>query len=109
MPLEQQRKKLFLSAVQMKFYQLKMPISTVYGLIIDPHNDQLSVGLTAQLVEHCTGIAEVRVRVPFRSFFHLSIVIFVEKIIKGLANNTLNGTNTILFFLTVARDFQTMT
>ena len=33
----------------------------IYGLIIDPHNDQLSVGVIAQLVEHCTGIAEVRV------------------------------------------------
>ena len=26
----------------------------------DPHNDQLPVGLIAQLVEHCTGITEVR-------------------------------------------------
>ena len=42
--------------------------STIYGLIIDPHNNQLPVGLIAQLVEHCTGIAEVRVLVPFRSF-----------------------------------------
>ena len=30
-------------------------------LIIGPHNNQLPVGLTAQLVEHCIGIAEVRV------------------------------------------------
>ena len=34
---------------------------STYGLIIDPHNDLLSVGLIAQLVEHCTGIAEVRI------------------------------------------------
>ena len=39
----------------------------MYGLIIDPHNDQLPVGLIAQLVECCTGIAEVRVQVPFMS------------------------------------------
>ena len=41
---------------------------------LDPHNDHLPVGLIAQLVEHCTGIAEVRDRIPFgpeffRSFF----------------------------------------
>ena len=30
-----------------------------YKLIIDPHNDLLPVGLIAQLVDHCTGIAKV--------------------------------------------------
>jgi len=38
-------------------------ISFIYRVIIDPHNNQLPVGLIAQLVEHCTGSAEVRVRV----------------------------------------------
>lgn len=33
----------------------------------NPHNDQLSVGLIAQLMKHCTGIAEDWVRIPFRS------------------------------------------
>lgn len=28
------------------------------------HNDQLPIGLTAQLVEHCTGVTKVRVRLP---------------------------------------------
>ena len=38
----------------------------ISGLIIDPHNYQLPVGLIAELtLKHCTGIAEVRVRVPF--------------------------------------------
>ena len=37
-------------------------------LIVDPHNDLLLVGLTAQLVEHDTGIAEVRVRAPVQAF-----------------------------------------
>ena len=44
-------------------------ISTIYGLIIDSHNDQLPVGLIAQLEEHCTGIAEVSVWVTFRPEF----------------------------------------
>ena len=44
-----------------------------WKIIIDPHNDQLSVGLIAQRVEHFTGIAEVRVWVPFRpEFFGLT-------------------------------------
>lgn len=33
--------------------------------LIDPHNDQRPVGLIAQLVEHCTGIAGVWVLFPF--------------------------------------------
>ena len=40
----------------------------IYGLIIDPHNDLLPVGLIAQLVEHCTGIAEVRVWIPVQAW-----------------------------------------
>ena len=40
------------------------PSNRYYGLIIDSHNDQLSVGLIAQLVEHCTGMVEVRDQVP---------------------------------------------
>ena len=49
-------------------------ISTVSRLIIDPQNDQLLVGLIAQLVEHCTGITEVRVWVSFRpEFFRSSL------------------------------------
>ena len=33
----------------------------IYKLVIDPHDKLLPVGLIAQLVEHCTGIAEVRI------------------------------------------------
>ena len=36
-------------------------ISTIYELIIDPHNDQLPLDLTAKLLERCTNIAEVMV------------------------------------------------
>ena len=42
--------------------------STIYRLIIDSHNDSLPISLVAQLEEHCTGIAEVRVWVPVRPF-----------------------------------------
>ena len=38
-------------------------ILIIYGLIIDPHNDQFPVGLLAQLTEHCTALAGVRVRI----------------------------------------------
>ena len=41
---------------------------TFNGLIIDPHDDQLPFGLMAQLVEHCSSIAEVRVQVLFVPF-----------------------------------------
>ena len=30
-----------------------------YGLVIDPHNEQLQVDLVAQLVEDCAGISEM--------------------------------------------------
>ena len=38
---------------------------TIYELIIDPHEERLQVGHIAQLVEHCTGTTDVRVRVLF--------------------------------------------
>ena len=41
-------------------------VNTIYGLIIDPHYVQLLVGLITQLVENCTGIAAVTVRVPLK-------------------------------------------
>ena len=40
----------------------------IYGLTIDPRKDLLPVGLVAQLVEHCTGIAGVRVQIPVQAF-----------------------------------------
>ena len=52
-------------------FNLTFNISTIYGLIIDSHNDQLPVGLIAQLLEHCTGIAEVSVRCPIQAFLSL--------------------------------------
>ena len=60
-----------LSAVQMKLFLFDRmyPLSTGW-LIIDPRNDQLPVGLIAQLVEHCAAyIAEVSVQEPFTTEF----------------------------------------
>ena len=41
----------------------------MYEAIVDPPNDQLQVCVTAQLIEHCTGISEVRLRVPLELTF----------------------------------------
>ena len=41
-------------------------------VIIDPHNDQLPVGLTAQQAGHYTGITELRIQIPIRSEFFLN-------------------------------------
>lgn len=48
--------------------------STIYRLIIEPHNYQLPGGLIAQLVEHCIVIKDVRVRVPLRPFLHYCLL-----------------------------------
>ena len=41
--------------------------SSLHGFIWNQHNDQLPVGLLAQLVERCTGIAEVMGSNPVRA------------------------------------------
>ena len=41
------------------FHTFTVVYSSLYGLIWNQHNDQLSVGLLTQLVERCRGIAEV--------------------------------------------------
>ena len=40
---------------------------------MDPHNDQLTVGLTAQLVEDFTSIADVRVQVVSLTYTCISL------------------------------------
>ena len=51
--------------------------SPLHGFIWNQHSDQLPVGLLVQLVEHCTGIAEVMGSNPvqawifFQAFFSL--------------------------------------
>ena len=51
-------------AIRMTIYISSVSYLRIYGLIYDPHDDLLPVGLIAQLLEHYTGIAEVRVRTP---------------------------------------------
>ena len=72
-------------------------LTCIYGLTIDPHNDQRPVGPVAQLVEHWTGIAEVWVGVSSRDLFlespetfrvhlgwHNSLSIFKTKASRGM-------------------------
>ena len=42
--------------------------SIIYGLIIDPDNEQLPIDLIAQLAEHCTDTAEVMGSNQIQSF-----------------------------------------
>ena len=76
-----------LTAVQIyDFHIFTTVYSPLHGFIWNQHSDQLPVGLLAQLVEHCTGIAEVMGSNPvqawifFRPSFHyyLSSVHYCE-------------------------------
>ena len=66
-----------LSTVHMyNFHIFTVIYSSFYRFIWNQHNDQLPVGLLAQLVEHCTGITVVMGSNPiqawifFRPYFH---------------------------------------
>ena len=58
------------------FHIFTVIYSPLWGFIWNQHNDQLPVGLLAQLVEHCTSIALVlgpnlvQAWIFFRSYFH---------------------------------------
>ena len=76
-----------LSAIQIyDFHIFTAVYSPLHGFIWNQHSDQLPVGLLAQLVEHCTGIAAVMGSNPvqawifFRPSFHywLSSVPYCE-------------------------------
>ena len=54
--------------IRMTIYISSVSYLRIYGLIYDPHNGLLPVGLIAQLLEHYTGIAEVRLRTPDQAF-----------------------------------------
>ena len=43
-------------------------MSILYGVITNSQNDQLPLGLIAQLVEHCTGVIEVMDSIPFQAW-----------------------------------------
>ena len=61
------------------------------GYITNSHNDQLPVGLIAQWIEHCTGIAEVMDSNPVQAwiFFRLSFCnchLFIYLILTRIRN-----------------------
>ena len=62
------------SAVQIYLSYIYIHLFILHGYITNSQYDQLQTGLIAQLVEHCTGIAEVMGSNPVqaRIFFRLS-------------------------------------
>ena len=55
------------SAAQIYDFQIFTSHLLYKYILTNSHNNQLPVGLIAQLVEHCTGIAEVMgFRIPFK-------------------------------------------
>ena len=66
-----------LSAVQIYVFHIFLAVySSLHGFIWKQHNDQLPVGLLAQLVERCTGIAEVMGSNPVQAWMFFSGFIF---------------------------------
>ena len=61
-------------------------MSILYGFMMNLQNDQLPVGLIAQLVEHCTCITEVMGLIPVQAwiFFRLSFVTRLVALITAL-------------------------
>ena len=60
------------------FHIFTVIYSSLHGFTLNQHNDQLPVGLLAQLVKHCTGIAKVMNSSPVQAwfFFFFSGLIF---------------------------------
>ena len=56
---------------------------TICGYITNPPHDQLPVGLIAQLVEHCTGIADVMGSNPVQAWIFF-IRLYFHKLIKHM-------------------------
>ena len=55
-------------------------MSILYGLIItNSQNDQLPVGLIAQLVEHCTSVTEVMGLIPFQAWIFSGFLLLLLK------------------------------
>ena len=66
-----------LSAVHIcDFHIFKIIYSPLHGFIWNQHSDQLPVGLLAQLVNHCTGIAEIMGPNPVQAWIFFSDLIF---------------------------------
>ena len=85
---------------------------TIYALIVDPQNDQLPVGLIAQLVGHCTRIAEVRVNysppqarifLPFFPYYLSSIAKLRRSLKLELCNIARSLNSTVISDFVVLR------
>ena len=61
------------------FHIFTVIYSSFYRFIWNQHNDQLPVGLLAQLVEHCPGVAEVMSSNPLQAciIFTTAQVVFI--------------------------------
>ena len=55
-------------------YIFTIVYTSLHGFIWDQHNDQLPVGLLAQLSTHCTGIAEIMGSTPVEAWFFSSSI-----------------------------------
>ena len=58
------------------FHIFTVVYSPLHGFIWNQHDDQLPVGLLAQLVEHCTSIAEVMGLNPIQAWIFFQALIF---------------------------------
>ena len=79
-----------LSAVQIyDIYIFTVVYSPLHGFIWNQHNDQLPVGLLAQLVEHCPGIAGVTSSNPLQAciIFTTAQVVFIAAKIAFKSKN----------------------
>ena len=73
---------MLLSAVQIiyvSFTYILYHMSILYGLIMNSQNDQHPVGLIAQLVEHCTIIAEVMGSIPVQAWIFSRFLLLLLK------------------------------
>ena len=55
--------------------------SSLLGFIWNQHNNQLPVSLSAQLVEHCTGIAEVMGSNPVQAWVFWSLIFTTAQVV----------------------------
>ena len=58
------------------FHVFNISLSSFYGFIINQFNDLFQVGLLAQLVESCAGIAEVKGSNPVQALI-FSVFLFI--------------------------------
>ena len=58
------------------FFVEEMNVEVIFAVIWNQHSDQLLIGLLAQLVERCTGIAEVMGLNPAQALIFFPGLIF---------------------------------